>query len=86
MKIVFHKNFEKHFKRLSPGLRAKTVDAIQLFGKNPHEKVLRNHKLKGKLEGKRAFYVVADLRVIFEEKDDYLLVIMLDVGSHNQVY
>jgi len=86
MQIKFHKNFQKRFKKLPPSLKAKTITAIKKFEKNPFGKELKNHPLKGRLSGKRAFSVTGDLRVIFEEKDNYVLVIMLDLGTHNQVY
>lgn len=38
------------------------------------------------MKGKRAFSVTGDMRIIFEEFDDYVLVIMLDIGTHAQVY
>lgn len=86
MKIRFHKNFEKKFKKLPPELKKKTVSAIEIFMKNPTDPTLRNHQLKGLMKGKRAFSVTGDVRIIFEEIDGYVLVIMLDVGTHNQVY
>ena len=86
MKIVYHKNFLKRYKKLSKDLRTKVEDAILLFSKNPKNKKLQNHALKGNMKGKRAISVAGDVRIIFEEHDNYVLVIMLDVGSHNQVY
>lgn len=86
MKIRYHKKFEKRFKKLSPSLKDKTVLAIKKFTKNPFDKTLDNHLLTGRLEGKRAFKVTGDLRIVFEEYDDYVLVVMIDVGTHPQVY
>ncbi len=86
MQIKFHKKFAKAFKKLSPDLKKKTIEVIEVFTNNPKDKLLRNHTLKGKMKGKRAFSVTGDCRVIFEEIDGYVVVIMLDVGSHNQVY
>ncbi|MBD3329920.1 type II toxin-antitoxin system mRNA interferase toxin, RelE/StbE family [Candidatus Peregrinibacteria bacterium] len=86
MKIKFHKHFEKRLKKLSPTIKNKTISAIKCFSEDPFDKKLKNHALRGKLKGKRAFSVSGDIRVIFEEFDDYILVIMLDVGSHAQVY
>lgn len=86
MKIQFHKNFERAFKKLPKKLKEKTIVAIQKFSKNPFDKILRNHPLQGRLSGKRAFSVTGDMRVIFEEQENYILVIMLDVGTHNQIY
>lgn len=86
MKIRFHKNFIKRFKKLPPDVKEKAQLAIQKFCKNPLDPVLKNHPLSGKLSDKRAFSVTGNIRIIFEECDNYILVIMLDVGTHNQVY
>jgi len=85
MKIKYHKKFEKRFKKLSPSLKSKTILAVEKFIKNPSDKTLSNHPLTGKLQGKRAFSVTGDVRVVFEEHDNYVLVVMLDVGGHSQV-
>lgn len=86
MQIQYHKNFTKNFKKLTPKLQQKTLTAIEQFTKDPHNPLLRNHALKGRMQGLRAFSVSGDVRIIFQEKDNYVLVIMLDVGIHNQVY
>lgn len=86
MKIRYHKFFEKRFKKLSKGLQEKTLRAIQRFAENPFDSVLKNHALRGKMKGKRAFSVTGDIRIVFEEYNQYVLVIMLDVGSHAQIY
>lgn len=86
MKIIYHKRFEKRFKKLPLNLKEKTISAIQHFSKKPFDPLLKNHALTGKLSGRRAFSVTSNIRIIFEEYDNYVLVIMLDVGTHNQVY
>lgn len=86
MKIKYHKKFEKRFKKLPSSLKDKVVSAIKKFTNNPSYKTLENHPLTGKLRGKRAFKVTGNYRVVFEEHDDYVLVVMLDVGTHPQVY
>lgn len=86
MKIQYARLFEKRFKKLSPKLKEKVVQVIEKFSQNPHDKTLNNHPLKGKLEGKRALSVTGDMRIIFCEYDRYVVVLMLDVGTHNQIY
>lgn len=86
MIVQFHQNFEKQFKKFSPALRAKTQATIAKFIRNPNDPRLRNHALKGALTGKRAFWVTGDVRVIFEVYGDYVLVILLAVGTHSQMY
>ena len=79
MQILRHKNFKKRYKRLTKPL-------IEKFYQNPFDPLLENHPLKGSMLGKRAISVTGDVRIIFEEHGNYVLVIMLDVGTHNQVY
>lgn len=86
MLIKYHKHFEKHFAKLQPRFKQKVIATIKCFAKNPSAPQLRNHALTGRLAGQRAISVMGDMRIIFEEYDNYTLVIMLDVGTHNQVY
>ncbi len=86
MKIIYHKKFEKRFAKLTPKLKQKTSEAIKLFLKNPRDPILRNHALNGVLLERRAFSVTGDIRIIFEEFDNYFVVVMLDVGIHSQIY
>ncbi len=86
MKIQFHKRFEKRFQRLPPHLKHKATEAINRFMTDPFHPLLRNHALTGRMNGKRAFYVSANVRIIFEELDGYTLILLLDIGSHEMVY
>ena len=86
MNIRFHKHFEKRYKKLRKGEKEKVLTAMAQFGKNPFDPILKNHPLRGAASGKRSFSAAHDLRIIFEEFDGYILVIMLDVGTHIQVY
>ena len=45
---------------------------------------LYDHALTGKLDGKRAFSVTGEIRVIYVELED--AIVLLDIGTHNQVY
>lgn len=86
MIVDFHKNFDKRYQKLNLKIQQRVDKALAVFMNNPFEPSLKNHALTGKLKGKRAFSVTADVRVIFEESDHYYLVLILDVGTHNQVY
>lgn len=86
MRIYFKKSFLKQYGKLQKVIRPKVDDTIRLFAKNPHHHALKNHALAGKLIGKRSISAGFDLRIIFEVKGNYIVVIMLAVGTHNQVY
>lgn len=86
MKVLYHKKFDKHFEKLTFKLQDKVIETIDLFKINPHNPSLKNHTLKGEMAGKNSISVTGDIRIIFEEHDNYILVIMLNVGTHNQIY
>lgn len=86
MKIKYHKRFEKQYKKLLEKDKQKVLKTIEIFVLNPHHDILQNHSLKGGLLGKRSISAGSDLRIIFKEFDDYLLVVFLDLGKHNRVY
>ena len=86
MKIKFTKKFKKHLEKLPEKLKHKTILTIRKFVTNPHHPGLYNHALCGSLEGVRSISVTGDIRILFEEYDGYVLVIMLDIGTHAQLY
>ncbi len=86
MNIKYHKRFEKRYRKLTSKDKRKVINCIKLFVENPRNKRLRNHALKGTLADKRAISAGPDLRLIFEESGEYVVVIFLDLGKHNRVY
>jgi len=86
MKIVYHKRFEKQFKKLVGKEKNKIIKALEIFVENPFDVRLNNHRLKGNLASKSAISAAPDLRLIFEEHSGYILVIFLNLGKHNRVY
>ncbi|PIR62990.1 MAG: type II toxin-antitoxin system mRNA interferase toxin, RelE/StbE family [Candidatus Pacebacteria bacterium CG10_big_fil_rev_8_21_14_0_10_42_12] len=87
MKIVSSKKFEKSYKkRVAPNnnLVSKFRSRLDLFMVNSQDPVLRDHLLRGEKRSYRAFSVTGDIRVIYSKKDDKC--VLLDIGSHNQVY
>lgn len=86
MKIIFHRKFKKQLEKLPTELQEKVRTTIFKFSQNPLDKNLRNHSLSGKYKGCRAVSVTGDVRIIFIEEGGYLIVAMIRVGTHNQVY
>jgi mRNA-degrading endonuclease YafQ of YafQ-DinJ toxin-antitoxin module len=68
-------------------LLAKFYSRQELFRINPNDPILKNHALKGSMENTCAFSITGDIRVIYKYLDDStIIVLFLDIGSHNQVY
>ncbi|MBP7773841.1 type II toxin-antitoxin system mRNA interferase toxin, RelE/StbE family [Candidatus Gracilibacteria bacterium] len=88
MKILTKSSFDKSYQKLQKRDQIAVDNTIALFIQNPRDEKLRNHVLKGALEGLRSIDVKNDLRIIFEEMSDgrYELVSLNNVGSHSQLY
>ncbi|MEO8616231.1 MAG: type II toxin-antitoxin system mRNA interferase toxin, RelE/StbE family [Luteolibacter sp.] len=86
MRIFSHKKFDKAFAKLTAEQRNTVKQAIAVFETNRLEAHLRDHALKGRLLGLRAFSAAWDLRVIYREEGGFITILLLDVGTHNQVY
>ncbi|MCC7197401.1 type II toxin-antitoxin system mRNA interferase toxin, RelE/StbE family [Candidatus Peregrinibacteria bacterium] len=86
MLIVLKKSFVKQYQKLQKASQSKIDNTLRLFEKNPHDPQLKNHALTGKLTGKRSISAGFDLRIVFELEGNYMIVTMLSVGTHNQVY
>jgi addiction module RelE/StbE family toxin len=85
--VIFHRNFEKHYKQRigpQPKLVRQFSERYQLFLAGERGKPLDDHALSGNLQGRRAFAVTGDIRVVYIELEDQI--IFLDIGTHNQVY
>ena len=86
MKFFYSKQFKKSYQKLSPKQQQKVDESLMTFEQNPFFPSLKNHALRGRYQGLRSLSAGGDLQIIFREKEKYLEVIFLQVGSHNQVY
>lgn len=87
MKIYYHKNFLKHYRqRIQPykKLDRRFFERLQLLIDNPHNPLLRDHRLVGNKREYRSFALTGDLRVIYQKEGGDLL--LYDIGTHSQVY
>ena len=60
--------------------------ALTLFLDQPFHPALKNHGLTGKLRGLRAISAGYDLRVVYEEEGEHAMVLLLNTGTHDEVY
>jgi toxin HigB-1 len=84
MTISYSKNFLKQARKLSPELRKKLVERIEMFNENPLHPSLRNHQLKGKYKEYRSIDVTGDMRALYLQKEHEA--IFDTVGTHSQLY
>lgn len=86
MIVSYHRTFFREYRKLSRRQQNAVDAALGLFKSDPHAPALYNHPLHGILKGKRSISAGFDLRLIFSEKDGYVLVEFLRVGTHSQLY
>lgn len=86
MNIYRKKSFKKAYQKLTLKWQEKVDETLREFAQNPYNPKLSNHSLHGELKGLRAISVAGDIRIVFEEQDNYIVVILVTVGTHNQVY
>ena len=85
MKIIFHKNFEKKYKKFSDKIRQKVKERNILFEKDPYDPILNNHALNGRYMGYRSISITGDIRIIYKflDKDT---VLFSEMGTHSDLY
>ena len=83
--IDFTKSFVKRFKKLRSVQKERFYERLELFKRNPHDRRLRDHALKGEYAGFRSIDIEGDLRALYYVDSDRL-VIFAFVGSHSQLY
>jgi addiction module RelE/StbE family toxin len=84
MKIVYHKDFIKSFKKLPKKIKEKFKDRQILFEEGEFDPILNNHALKGKWLGYRSINVTGDIRAIFKRGTESVLFVAID--NHSNLY
>ena len=85
MKIRFHKNFDKQYKKLKEEQKKRVKERLALFLENPFYSVLGNHPLKGKHQGYRSINITGDLSAIYKFINEYNC-IFVTIDTHSNLY
>ena len=88
IEAIWDEGFKRCYRkriRQNAKLRKKFWKELELFFSNPFLPQLRTHKLSGKLYGQWAFSVDDNYRVIFEFIGEDR-VLLIDIGTHDEVY
>jgi mRNA interferase YafQ len=89
LELVWDEGFKRSYKKRIGNdhlLKKKFWDAIDLFIEQPFDARLKTHKLSGKLAGHWAFSVAYNCRVVFKFLDESKSVLLIDIGTHDEVY
>jgi len=85
MNVVFHRHYEKMIQKLSPKVKQKMIERIELFTKDPLDNRLHNHALHTPYKGSYSIDITGDYRAIYELVDDNTA-LFTHVGTHSQLY
>ncbi len=76
----------KKFAQGNPGLKARFTRVLRDLEKNPFAPHLKLHHLRGSLQGLQAVSITQSYRLTLTLKITEREIILLDVGSHDDVY
>lgn len=85
MRIRFHRNCEKQYKKLRLSEKKKCKERWEVFLNNPFNPLLHNHPLRGKYEGYRSINVSGDIRIVYRLIDKNTAYFVA-IGKHRDLY
>lgn len=85
MKIKYSKRFRKQFKKLRNNEQKRFWERLEIFINHPNSKILNHHILQGRYAGLHSINVGGNLRALYLEKDNQLILFEL-IGTHSQLY
>jgi len=85
MRIAKAKQFERQYKKLPAKTQKQFATRLKFYLENKNHSLLHVHSLKGKYIGLWSFNVTADIRVIFDDSYEGIL-ILIAIGSHSELY
>ena len=85
MNIIFHKSFQKKFKKLTFKERDQFNNRLRIFVHDQHNSILNNHSLHGIYVDCRSINVKGDLRAIYKIQDKNVI-LFVDIDNHPNLY
>lgn len=83
-KLKFTKTFEKNLKKLSPKEQKAIAQKLQLLIQNPFYPSLRTKKVQG-IENIFEMSVNMNIRILWQYDND-IIILLLDVGHHKDIF
>lgn len=85
MKVLTHRRFKKSFQKTPSKIQIKFYSRMEIFLKDEFDPRLRNHALVGEYKGLNSIDITGDWRVLYE-KINKTTVMLIDIGTHSQLY
>ncbi len=87
MKIVFHKYFNKSYKKSPLKIQKKFKERFKIFIENKYSPILENHALCGEWKEFRSINITGDYRALYhylDIKEDIIEFFVID--THSNLY
>jgi len=85
MVIRYLPKFKKQYKKLPPKIRQRFSERVELLVENRTDPQLRLHPLKGSYQGYWSIDITGDIRALFIQRGDEIIIFAL-IGTHSQLY
>lgn len=85
MRVLYHKNFNKEYKKLSFKVKEQFKIRLRLFLENPFNPLLDNHALHGKWINFRSINVTGDFRAIYKYLNNDTVEFVI-INTHSNLY
>ncbi len=88
MQIRFGRKFNKQYDKTDKKIKDSFDKKLKLFVQNPLDPQLRNHPLRGVLQGYKSINITGDWRALyseFKEREEIIIVFEM-LGKHSQLY
>lgn len=84
MEVAYAPSFIRALRALSPDLQEESLEKIELFRDAKNHKILKVHKLTGRLVGRYSFSVNFRTRIIFmfSQQKKAKIAYLLMIGNH----
>lgn len=85
MKVVFHKYFEKSYKKCSVKTKEQFKKRLKLFLEDPYHHLLENHALHGEWQEFRSINITGDYRALYKYSGDNIAEFFI-IDTHSNLY
>ena len=91
--VSLSRRFERSFRKLQRSGRLKSAVSTDfkrvVTSLQKGEKlsaVYKDHALTGDMLGYRECHISSDLLLVYERRDEVLVLLLIDIGSHSQIF
>ncbi|MFH1780496.1 MAG: type II toxin-antitoxin system mRNA interferase toxin, RelE/StbE family [Candidatus Nealsonbacteria bacterium] len=85
MKIRFHNNFERQYRKLMHNAQSQVRKRLVLFSQDEFNPILNNHPLSGKYKGYRSVNITGDIRALYKYQNPSICIFVI-IDSHSNLY